>query len=237
MTETEGLFDINKLYEAKYQGSNDNPKKNVRFNDTPEILRGPAHGSDFATDFNTIAPSDAYLDSANILETDNVDIDTDPKYSFEQTGEISQARLKEMAAYNAKIEKRKQIENLAEQLEMSKHTRDKQKKILKLQDKIYTNSNPNPYIITMCVISVILILWVSYRLFLRRSVSGNWYDDGGNYTSIYQNMITDNLSIFYNDSHVNGKVSGNAIIISDMVGIWDGNDKIIINGNSLKRAV
>lgn len=125
---------------------------------------------------------------------------------------------------------------------------DTQKKADELQQFIYSNANPNPILVTICVIFVLVGVWLLYVIFVKPSLSGKWRDTDGCIWLIRHNKFSNSLDIRRTvrgtgeDSNKYSIDTGHGTIIDNMfryqlvTGIWDYRDIILfISGNGMQR--
>jgi len=106
----------------------------------------------------------------------------------------------------------------------------------RLQKYIYDNANPSPVLVICIVIGVIFLIWLLYILFLKPSLTGEWYDEKDRKYILCHSKITGDLSV--NGSTKGVCVNGNFVKIGDQIGVWNyGNIIMFVNGGGLIRVV
>lgn len=107
-----------------------------------------------------------------------------------------------------------------------------------LQKTIYRLSNPNPIYIAIIVVSVILIIWLSYRYILKPNASGYWYDSNMRQHYICHPKFSNTVDIISNNIKHKGVIVDNMVKIGDNVGIWDYTNIIVfVGGDTLTRVI
>ncbi len=110
--------------------------------------------------------------------------------------------------------------------------------------KVHINglANPSPIVVAASVCSIILVLWVAYRIFLKPNATGVWFDKEGNKITISHNTLTGNVSSIQNKSI---SITDNLVKMSlptDIsstqihIGVWDYENLILFtDGSHLSR--
>ena len=108
-----------------------------------------------------------------------------------------------------------------------------------LQKKIYDSSNPSPIFVAAIVITVLLIMYIIYVVFLKPCMSGDWLDHAGNEWTISHNRFTGNFRVKINgECRGVGKTLDNYVQYGDLVGVWNYHDIIYFTeGWQLQRVV
>jgi hypothetical protein len=111
-----------------------------------------------------------------------------------------------------------------------------------LQSYIYSNANPNPAVVVLCVAIVVLGLWLIHLAFLKPCVSGKWLDATGNIWHMKHNRFTDKLDVVVvsksnkTGDNLDGEMLGNMFKCGEFIGVWDLQDSILlIHGGLLQR--
>jgi hypothetical protein len=76
---------------------------------------------------------------------------------------------------------------------------------------INKNANAKPHVLVGYMLLVITTIFFIYYVFLRKNVTGEWYDDSGNLYYIKQNMITNTLEISAEEQTKPVKLSDNKV--------------------------
>lgn len=96
-----------------------------------------------------------------------------------------------------------------------------------LQKTVYDNANPNPILVTVCIISVIAILYLAYILLLKPCMSGTWIDKTGTNWDISHNKFSNKFTILIDGEYGgSGKVYDNYVQYGELVGVWNYGDHI-----------
>jgi hypothetical protein len=97
-----------------------------------------------------------------------------------------------------------------------------------IKNIIYESANPSPIIILLVVIIIVISLFLIYILFLKPSISGEWYDNKGNKWLINHNVLLNKASVEINNNfNFQCTIIDNYIKCSDLVGAWDYNNTIV----------
>lgn len=114
-----------------------------------------------------------------------------------------------------------------------------------IQRYVYKNSNPNPIIVALCILFLILGLWLLHILFLKPHLNGKWrYSKTGEIWEIQHNKFNNSILITrinkeksqYKLEKLKGELINNLFSYDDKIGIWDLGDIIIfINGENLQK--
>jgi hypothetical protein len=118
-----------------------------------------------------------------------------------------------------------------------------------LQKHIYDNANPNPVIVALCCVMIIVGLFAFYIMFMKPCATGKWHAQDGSLWIIKHNLFNNKLSvkcitrkktdvgkskkvIFY----MNGKMRDNIFNVGDTVGLWNYSDVVLfMNGGGMQR--
>jgi len=124
----------------------------------------------------------------------------------------------------AEIEEKKE-KNRQEALLKETKRIDEEKKLL--QRYVYNNANPSPLLLLGIGVAVLFALWVIYIIFLKPTVSGEWYDAYGNKLEICHSKLSGKIKVKLNDEYGGtGLVIDNYVQYGELVGIWNYNNEI-----------
>lgn len=82
--------------------------------------------------------------------------------------------------------------------------------LLHVKDVVKRSENPNPLIIILIIVCMILILYCLHTNFIKKSLSGIWYDDNDTTHEIFHNKWRDVITV---DKQYQGVVQGYMVVI------------------------
>ena len=171
----------------------------------------------------------------------------DQKIANVPAGEIMNVLEKERSIDNKLNERRADVTNkLNQQAEV-------------IERNINAVANPSPLLVAGCIFGILVLAWALYVVLVKQTMSGEWYDDNGNFWYIVHNKFTDSVHCTViseqkfntTKSVYRGTVRGNLLDISmrsdmqttiennkQILGLWNkSNTVIFISGGWLKRII
>jgi hypothetical protein len=107
------------------------------------------------------------------------------------------------------------------------------KNAYRVKKLIERTENPNPLIIVIIGFVTLIIMFVLFIQFGKKSLSGIWVDDNRNMNKIIHNKWTDSIKI---NKKFDGSVKGNMVTVymddSAKIGLWIDNNIYWTNGSS-----
>ena len=121
---------------------------------------------------------------------------------------------------------------LREEVERTKRDADR------LRQYIYSNANPNPMLVAISVIGIVVVVWLLWQLLGKPSIAGEWFDSNGRMWLISHNKLTGTVYIDDGEEIFDGKIQGNVFLCDGTVGLWDERDTILFtSGGTLTRSM
>lgn len=110
-----------------------------------------------------------------------------------------------------------------------------------LQSYIYQNANPNPAVVVIAVLIVLLGMWVIYVALIKPSLRGSWRDVDGSMWKIHHNMFSGTLTVKH--KHKDGRivagygdVNDNLFRFDNYMGVWNYGDIVLfVGGGGMQR--
>ena len=106
-----------------------------------------------------------------------------------------------------------------------------------LRKVVHKNANPDPTVVVLICLIIIMTVWLIYVMFMKPNMSGVWYDNNDRKWVLDHDKWSTGLMVYIENIGAHHcKVSGNMVTCNGILGVWDNKNKVVfMNGTVIDR--